>query len=260
MPGAAMAPALITTRKSRPDEADFIQLFDGSSLDGWHTNPEKIGHGTGGRWTIEGKALVGQQDPPGSGNGGILLTDRVFSDFELLLEINPDWGVDSGLFLRANDEGQCFQMMIDYLEGGIVGHLYGEGTGGYNTRSFSLRSTKDSANRLTGFESLPYENYKEGSLSYACSPEEWLQAWRIGDWNRVRVVCVGEYPVIKTWINDQLIVDFNAALYNGAQYDREKVKAILGRAGSIAVQVHGGRNRWATGAKSRWRDIRIRPL
>ena len=41
-------------------------------------------------------AIVGEQDPPASGNGGILLTDRKFGDFELLLEMNPDWGIDSG--------------------------------------------------------------------------------------------------------------------------------------------------------------------
>ena len=48
----------------------------------------------------------------GSGNGGILLTDDKFSDFELRLDIKPDWGVCSGLFLRGNDKGQCFQMMV----------------------------------------------------------------------------------------------------------------------------------------------------
>ena len=41
-----------------------ISLFDGSSLKGWHTNPEPIGHGTGGRWSVEDGAIVGEQDPP----------------------------------------------------------------------------------------------------------------------------------------------------------------------------------------------------
>ena len=59
--------------------------------------------------------ITGEQDPPGSGNGGILLTDEKFGDFELQLDIKPDWGVCSGLFLRANDRGQCVQMMVDRL-------------------------------------------------------------------------------------------------------------------------------------------------
>jgi hypothetical protein len=59
-------------------------LFDGKSLEGWHKNSKKIGHGTGGLWRAEGGAITGEQDPPGSGNGGILLTDKKFADFKTL--------------------------------------------------------------------------------------------------------------------------------------------------------------------------------
>lgn len=254
------APAIITARKSQPADDDFIVLFDGKTLDGWHINPEKIWHGTGGQWTVEDGAIVGQQDPPGSGNGGILLTDQKFADFDLHLEIKPDFGIDSGLFIRGNDKGECIQMMIDYLDGGIVGHLYGERTGAFNTRSFSIRSKKDESGQITGFDSVPYDAYEEHPAAYACSDEAWINAWKVDDWNRVRVVCVGTYPLIKTWINDELIVEFNGASYNHPKYDRENVRSLLGREGSIAVQVHGGSNRWATGAKGRWRNIRVRPL
>lgn len=257
---ALSAPAIITSRKSESDAADFIQLFDGKTLDGWHINPEKIWHGTGGNWVVEDGAIVGEQDPPGSGNGGILLTDRTFDDFELFLEIKPDWGIDSGLFLRGKDTGQSIQMMVDYLERGIVGHLYGEGIGGFSTSSFSLKGKKDTNGRLSGFDSIPNKAYAESPASNVCTPEGWINAWKIGDWNRIRVVCVGDYPVIKTWINDELIVDFNGATFAHPKYDREKVRETLSRKGSIAVQVHGGSNRWVTGAKSRWRDIKIRPL
>jgi hypothetical protein len=259
-PALSAAPALITRKKSAADEADFISLFDGETLNGWHVNPEKIWHGTGGRWTVEEGAIVGEQDPPGSGNGGILLTDRTFGDFELLLEIKPDWGVDSGLFLRGTNQGQSIQMMIDYLEGGIVGHLYGENIGGFGARTFGLKGRLDDNGHLTGFDTDPNAPNDDTSLTYACTAEEWLQAWKIDDWNRVRVVCVGDYPIVKTWINDQLIADFNGATFTHPRYDREEVKATLGREGSIAVQVHGGSDRWRTGAKSRWRNLRIRPL
>ncbi len=46
----------------------------------------------------------------GSGNGGILMTDETYGDFELLLELAPDWGIDSGVFLRTNPRGECFQV------------------------------------------------------------------------------------------------------------------------------------------------------
>src|SRR5687768_2640179 len=73
------------------DEEGFVPLFDGKTLKGWHTNAEKIVHGTGGKWQVESGAITGDQDPPG--NGGMLMTDQEYGDFELLLELNPDWGV-----------------------------------------------------------------------------------------------------------------------------------------------------------------------
>ena len=76
---------------------------------------------------MEDGAIVGEQDPPGSGNGGILLTDRTFGDFEVTLEVKPDWGVCSGLFLRSTEKGQCYQVMIDYREKGNIGEIYREG-------------------------------------------------------------------------------------------------------------------------------------
>src|ERR1700690_1346454 len=92
------------------DEKGWLVLFDGKTLDGWHKNPAKIGHGTGGHWAVEEGVIAGEQDPPGSGNGGILLTDRKFGDFELSIDMKPDWGVCSGLFVRSTDQGACFQM------------------------------------------------------------------------------------------------------------------------------------------------------
>ncbi|SHG55486.1 protein of unknown function, partial [Fodinibius roseus] len=65
------------------EQDEFVSLFDGQTLEGWHTNTGEIGHGTGGRWTVEQGVITGQQDPPGSGNGGILMTDQAYGDFEL---------------------------------------------------------------------------------------------------------------------------------------------------------------------------------
>ena len=90
-------------RTSAADDDGFVSICDGKTLTGWHKNPERIGHGTGGEWKVEDGAIVGQQDPPGSGNGGILLTDKKYGDFELLIDMKPDWGVCSGVFVGGND-------------------------------------------------------------------------------------------------------------------------------------------------------------
>ena len=119
--------------------------------------PKKIGHGTGGKWTVEPDGvLAGEQDPPGSGNGGILLTDRKFGDFELSLEMKPSWGVDSGLFLRATDKGECIQMTVDYYNGGNIGHFYGEATGGWLARAFSLQG-EETDGKLVALKTIDRE-------------------------------------------------------------------------------------------------------
>lgn len=256
--GATVLSALPTAYAQDKDarETGFNSLFDGKSLKGWHKNPKKIGHGTGGVWKAEGGAITGEQDPPGSGNGGILLTDKKFGDFELRLDIKPDWGVCSGLFLRSNDVGQCLQMMVDYHDGGNVGHIYGEGTGGFNTRPFDIDG-KMADGKLAG---LKYRDKGEKPpLVYSIDGAKYCALYKTNDWNSVRVRCVGEHPRITTWINDVMVCDFDGANYRGPGYNKEQVAKTLGREGSIAVQVHGGGS-WPVGAKCRWKNIRIKTL
>jgi hypothetical protein len=250
--------ALPSTSLAGDAEEGFIPLFDGQTLDGWHKNPEPIGHGTGGQWTVEDGAITGQQDPPGSGNGGILLTDRKFGDCELLIDIKPDWGVCSGLFVRSNDKGQCFQMMVDYHEEGNVGHIYGEGTGGFNNRPFDIFGVYDASQALTALTGRA----KEGitlPAAYSIAPDAWVAAWKVNDWNAVRVRVVGNPPHIATWINGVKVSEFDGQTFDGPGYDKTGVAETLTAEGSIAVQVHGGKS-WPEGAKCRWKNVRVKPL
>jgi Domain of Unknown Function (DUF1080) len=255
---AALLAFAATAADAADDEQGFTPLFDGQTLSGWHKNPQKIGHGTGGDWQVVDGAIVGQQDPPGSGNGGILLTDQKYGDFELRLELKHDWGVDSGLFVRSNDQGQCFQMMVDYHEAGNVGHIYGEGTGGFNNRPFEIFGQYNEQKGLTGLVTKPSPVAPPEAPS--CTGEAWVRAWKLEDWNAVTVRAVGNPPKITTWINGLLVSEFDGATFNGPNYDREGVAKLLGPEGSIAVQVHGGQGAWPNGAVCRWRKIRLKPL
>lgn len=237
----------------------WVSIFDGKSLKGWHKNPKKIGHGTGGTWRVEDGSITGEQDPPGSGNGGIVLTDQKFGDFELLIDMKPDWGVCSGLFVRGNDLGQCFQMMVDYHDAGNVGHLYGEGTTGFNTRTFDINGKYDDNKKLIGITTANHKTAADAGLIYSCSPEQWVKAWKINDWNTAKVRIEGEYPRITTWINDLKICDFDGAKATTERYDKQGILEKLGAKGSIAVQVHGGTG-WPKGAKCRWKNIKVRSL
>ena len=242
-----------------PAAGDWIELFDGKTLQGWHKNPQRIGHGTGGVWRVEEGTITGEQDPPGSGNGGILLTDRKFGDFELEISIMPDWGVCSGLFLRGNDRGQCIQMMVDYHDAGNVGHLYGEGTGGWNTRPYDINGVYDAAKKLTGLVAVNTKSPESVGLLSSCSADAWLKAWKINDWNLVKVRVVGAFPKITTSINGLEVCQFDGASSTAARYNKDEVLKSLSPAGSVAVQVHGGKG-WPNGAKCRWKSIRIREI
>ena len=149
----------------------FEPIFNGRNLAGWYMSLTNH-HGDTNEWRVFGSALVGQQDRPG--NGGILLTDETFSDFEIYLEIKPDFGCDGGLFLRSNSSGQAYQVMLDYLPGGNVGGVYGEGLKGLQAK----RS------------------------------EGWEEAWKKDGWNALRARIRGEVPRIEVWLNGKRIVGF----------------------------------------------------
>jgi len=60
-----LGPALAHAVADQPeDERSFVPLFDGKTLKGWHTNAERIFHGTGGNWQVEDGAITGEQNPP----------------------------------------------------------------------------------------------------------------------------------------------------------------------------------------------------
>jgi Domain of Unknown Function (DUF1080) len=242
--------------------ADFKPLFDGKTLTGWHKPPKKIGHGTGGQWTAEDGILIGQQDPPGSGNGGLLLSDEKFGDFELKFEMRPDWRPDTGVFFRCNDLGQGFQYYVDYHESGNVGHLRGEMPPDFAMKPFQIHSIPDEHGEPKGFTTTPDPRalkWPKGVYEYSCTPKEWLKAWKINDWNGGRILCKGKYPQITTWVNDLKVCHWNGETCPLPGYDKDHVFKLLGREGSIGLQVHGGKG-WPAGTVCRWRKIEIKRL
>jgi len=149
----------------------FRPIFNGQNLAGWHMSLTNH-HGDSKEWRVFEGALVGMQDR--EGNGGILLTDEKFGDFEVYLEIKPDFGCDGGLFLRSTGSGQAYQVMLDYLAGGDLGGVFGE-----------------------QLESLG-EHRSDG----------WERVWKKDDWNSLRARIQGEAPHIEVWLNGSKITDF----------------------------------------------------
>lgn len=148
----------------------FKPIFNGTDLAGWHRSLINH-HGVTEAWRVENGAITGMQDKPG--HGGILLTDRKYRDFEIQLEINPDFSCDSGLFLRATEKGEAYQVLLDYLDGGIIGGIYGE--------------------------RLP---------EVKLQPAPWQDHFRRGEWNHLRARIEGAVPRIQVWLNGAKITDW----------------------------------------------------
>lgn len=226
------------------DDTGFITLFDGKSLDGWHVSAQ-TGHSatskntSGGKWVIEDGAIVGSQDVPG--NGGIILTNQSYSDFEVIVEMKNDYGPDSGLFLRSNDKGQAYQYMVDYHDNGNVAGIYGEGLpGGLHFRNYEL------GKEPTDFTALDRRTDPRAAAGGSpVNAEQWKQLWKHGEWNQLRARIVGNPPQITTWINGVKFL----------QFQDKDVRTTDG--GMIALQVHGGGD--FTKQFVRYRNVKVKP-
>ncbi len=137
-PGAAQTPAAVAASVPAPIAPPkpvvpegFTPLFNGESLAGWHVSKTNH-HGTTPDYHVLHGLIVATQSP--LGRGGILLTDKKYKNVELYMEVKPDYGCDSGLFFRSNEAGDAYQVTMDYLPGGSIGGIYGEGLEGVGGR------------------------------------------------------------------------------------------------------------------------------
>jgi hypothetical protein len=287
-----------TLRAGESPPEGFRSLFDGKTLTGWTAKPRpqgtrpSAGGNTGepasdaesfyekslksrGKWTVRDGVLVGEQDPPGSGLGGYLVSDEAFGDFELLIDAKPDWSVDTGVLVRTTPGGNVgYQILIDHRRSGGIGGFYGNGVGGFHALAFNVAAVFDANGKAVGLKvedpktSLaPVTDDKRRLLSYACTPVQFLKAWKFGDWNTFRIRCEGDLPHLTTWINGVKIAELDTDKTPLPNFDKKAVLERLGRRGHISLEVHSngpndrlGKDRWAPGAVCRWRHIYIKEL
>ncbi|CAI6085735.1 3-keto-disaccharide hydrolase [Cohnella sp. JJ-181] len=275
-----------------PTEDSYVSLFDGKTLAGWHAvprlpvarapgapEPDPASEAylrasrTSGSWTVEEGAIIGRQNPPGSGYGGYLLSDGVYGDIELIFEARPDWPADTGILVRASKLGsQGYQILLDHRKSGNIGGVYGNGIGGFHGIAFTLDAVMDGDGRPTGLRledpasSLePMTPDKPALLDYAATGEQFLSVWKWDDWNEFRIRVEGEIPRITVLINGRKISEVDTAAMGHPAYDAEAVRELLGDKGHIAFEVHDndpgmGEARWGPNAACRWRRIRVREL
>jgi hypothetical protein len=147
--------------------AGFTRIFNGKNLDGWHIS-RTVHHGTTGSYTADADGVLVMKAQP-FGQGGLLLTNKSYKDFELYLEANPDPDFNSGIFLRSTEGGSAYQ--IELVRPGNTGALLAE-------------------------------QMRLSTPAYIGPRTDINTVWKDGAWNAMRVRMSGEAPHITLWIND----------------------------------------------------------
>lgn len=100
---------------------------------------------------FDGESLAGEQDTPGSGYGGYLVSDQAFGDFELVLEMRPDWPADTGVMIRRQrDSWEGFQVLVDHRPSGGIGGFFGNGLASFSAVPFAIDAVYDDDGRPVG--------------------------------------------------------------------------------------------------------------
>jgi cytochrome c len=144
--------------------AGFSRIFNGRDLTGWHVS-RSTHQGTVPDAHVEDGAIVLMQHP--YGQGGILLSDEEYGDFELYAEVKTDPGTNGGIFLRSTETGSAYQI-----------ELVGDG----------VRGTGDLLP-----ERMP--------ISKSAQAMRMAEVWKKGEWNSVRVRMEGAAPHLSLSIN-----------------------------------------------------------
>lgn len=149
----------------------FTRLFNGKDTSGWHVSRTEH-HGKTPSLIVKNGALYMLQNP--FGQGGILMTNKKYKNFEFYVETDLRPGYNSGIFLRSTEEGSCVQIELDANAGN--GNPIAENISGNQTRT------------TTNFTPI-------------------AQVWKQGEWNSFRVRVEGDAPKMTLWVNGAKIYE-----------------------------------------------------
>jgi len=203
----------------------FKPIFNGENLEGWHLS-RTTHQGTTPDFQVEENYIIVKQQP--YGQGGVLLTDKKYRNFELYLEAKIDSFSNGGIFIRSSESGIAYQIEFDE-SAGSTGSLYGE--------------------------RMPVSKVMQATSR--------AKVWKANDWNSFRIRMVGEVPHITLWINGvqmwevkQPKNDFTAGATAGMIGLQSHWTALF----SPAAGEWNGLNSWAPGATHCFRNIAIKEL
>ena len=212
-------------KKSHPKKADWVKLFDGKTLNGWHGFNKK---GEVKNWTIVDGALVCLGAAAGD-TGGDIVTDKAYTNFELEWEWKIDKGSNSG-------------MLYHVIEDPKYHATYDTGP------EYQIIDDEGWPDKL--------EEWQKTGCDYAMHlPNTLKKVEPIGKWNISKIVFNNGH--VEHWINGSKIVSFEAWTDDWTKKKTEgKWKDYpdygTAKTGLIALQDHGH--------KAYFRNVRIKEL
>ena len=203
----------------------FKPIFNGKNLKGWHIS-RTTHQGTTPNFRVEKGILLVTQRP--YGQGGVLLTDKKYKNFEVYLEVKVDSFTNGGIFIRSSESGIAYQVELDE-SAASTGNLLGE----------RLQISKDAK----------------------CVDR--AKVWKKNSWNSYRLRMVGEVPHLTLWINGEKMWevtepknDFIAGATEGMIGLQSHWTALY----SPAAGDWHGLTSWAPGAMHHFRNIAVKEL
>jgi hypothetical protein len=257
------------TVASQLDADGFYSLFNGKDFTGWwnscltgHSDADKA-HGAIFRVDAAKAAIYSTQR--GTNVGGVLMTKRKYTNYEIVFDYWPDYGNDGGLFNRTSADGRCYQTVLDYIASGSLGGVWGEGGFTHrDLRPFGFSGAENTISLATGkgdswtLITSKLNPTSFGCPSTGCTQTEWRALWNMDDWNQIRIkfydgVTAGRKVHMLSWFR-KVGAEAWVPVIQDTVFNSEAVPA-----GYIGLQVHGG-GRFG-GAKGTWyRNIKWRPL
>jgi hypothetical protein len=211
-----------STTKDEPKDDGWISLFDGKTLNGWHSfNSDSV---TG--WIVSDGCLTGLGE--GSDLSGDIVTNGQYKDFELSLEWKIAKGGNSGIMFHVVEDGKhktTYETGPEYQlidDEGYAGHL---------------------------------EEWQKTAANYAMHLPENKVLKPVGEFNTTRIVVKG--PHVEHWLNGKKVLeyemwtdDWNKRVQEGKWKDYPDYGKA--KTGHIALQDHG--------SKIWFRNIKLKEL
>lgn len=231
-----MATALYSApNASAQTTGEWVQLFNGTNLDGW------LQRGGKATYAVENGEIIGTStlNTPNT----FLCTAKNYGDFILEYDFKVDPKLNSGVQFRS----LCFDHPTELAWDGKTIKIPAGRVHGYQCeidpdvprQRLWSGGIYDEARRGWLFPAGGEQSAEAKKFS-----EQGRKIFKPNDWNHVRIEAIGDS--IKTWLNGTACAD---------------IKDSLTPSGFIALQVHGiGKEADKNGTQVRWRNLKLKEI